>query len=451
MIRFSVDHPVVIWMLFAALLICGVYALPRLNLEAMPETELPSLTIQTSWVGASPTAVQQSITIPIEEAARRVYGVERVTARSRPGRSTVEVAFRRNTNLEFARLQLSEQLGGVRRDLPSAAGQPRIVPFVPEEFRTDDFFTVSLISPLPPNELRDQAQDWLVPRLLAIPGVADAELQGGAGSMIRVYLDLTRMERYGLTADLVYQRLAEMDDIVPAGAVRRSGAQLIVSVRDEVTLARLRRAVLAIRGGQPITLEHIGRVEPGHEDPSYFVRINGENVIQATVAKRSGQNAVVVSRRLRHALPELSAAMPFPVTFEVDEDQGKDLEQKLLELVYRSLIILGLLFIVLAIALRQVQLTSIVIASILLAIVISLSFFYFFGMSVNFITISGLTVCFGMLLDNSILVLDAIHRRLTGRPAPPPRQALIAGTREVAFPVVSTTLTFTITPSRWLC
>ncbi|MFH1145192.1 MAG: efflux RND transporter permease subunit, partial [Candidatus Eisenbacteria bacterium] len=441
MIRLAVDHPVVVWMLFAALMICGVYALPRLNLEAMPETELPSLTIRTSWLGASPTAVQQSITIPIEEAARGVYGIERIKAHSYPGNSQVEVSFRRGTNLEFARLQLSEQLGAVRRWLPATASQPVLVPFVPEEFRTDDFFTVSLISPLSPDQLRDEAQDWLVPRLLAIPGVADAELQGGAGSLIRIYIDLTRLEHYGLAVDRVYSRLAEMDDIVPGGPVRRAGRELMVSVRDDVSVDELEQTILAVVGGQPIRVQHVGRVERGYEDPGYFVRINGENVIQATIAKRSGQNAVGVSRRLRAELPGIAGAMPFPLSFEIDEDQGQELEDKLVELIYRSLIILALLFVVLVIALRQILFTGIVTASILLAVVISLSFFYFLGMSVNFITISGLTVCFGMLLDNSILTLDAIHRRLTGRPTPLARTALVQGAQEVTFPIFSTTLT----------
>ncbi len=459
MIRFFVDHPVATWMIFAALILCGVYALPRLDIQAMPETELPSLSIFTRWNGASPAAIQRSITVPIEEAARKVHGVEEIDARSAPGYSRVQVSFRRDVDLEFARLELSEQLGAVRRNLPGQAAQPQIVPYVPQDFRTDDFFAFSLVSPLPTNELRDEAETWLIPRLLSIPGVADAELQGGARPLIRILLDLDVMERYGLTADGVYARLEELDDIVPAGAVRRSGRQLTVSVQDEVTLDHLRRATLATVGGQPITLDHIGRIERSHEDPVYFVRINGENVVEVSIAKRSGENAVTASRAIRKELPRIEAQLPFPVSFEIDEDQGEDLEKKLIELVYRSLIILGLLFVLLAIALRRVRLTAIVISSILLAIVICLSMFYFFGVSVNFITISGLTVCFGMLLDNSILVLDAIHRRLSmvngelrarGKTGLQDRlraiwemthRALIQGTHEVAFPIMTTTLT----------
>jgi multidrug efflux pump subunit AcrB len=441
MTRFSVAHPVAIWMACAALLITGIYALPRLNIEAMPETELPQLTIATSWNGASPSAVQRSITVPIEEAVAGCHGVEEIESRSEHGGSRVTVSFRRDVDIEFARLEISEQLAAVRRNLPAQATQPQIIPYVPEELRTDEFFTVSLISPLSANELRDEAERWLIPRFLAIAGVADAELRGGARPLVKILLDMQAMERYGLAADDVYERIAALDDIVPAGAVRRAGRELTVSVQDSVAVDRLESTVLRTLGGQPIMLRHVARVERSYEDVAYFVRINGENVITLQVTKRSGQNSVAVSRRLRESLPEIKAAMPFPVSFEVDEDEGQELEDKLEDLVIRSLVILGLLFILLAIALRRVRLVAIVIASILLAIVICLSLFYFFGISVNFITISGLTVCFGMLLDNSILVLDAIHRRLTGRRRSDAQSALIRGASEVAFPILATTLT----------
>ena len=112
MIRFCVDHPVSTWMFFTALVLLGLYALPRLEIEAMPETELPSLSITTNWNGASPAAVQRSLTIPVEEAARKVHGVEKITSRSRPGNSTVTVSFRRDTDMEFAQLDLGEQPAG---------------------------------------------------------------------------------------------------------------------------------------------------------------------------------------------------------------------------------------------------------------------------------------------------------------------------------------------------
>lgn len=441
MIRFCVDHPVATWMLFTALVLLGVYAMPRLEIEAMPETELPSLSISTNWNGASPAAVQRSLTIPIEEAARKVHGVEEITSRSRPGNSTVTVSFRRDVDMEFAQLDLGEQLGSVRRNLPATASQPQIVPYVPEEFRTDDFLTVSLISPLSANELRDKAETWLSSRLLAVEGVADVELQGGALPLVRVLLDHALMERYGLFADDIFARIESLDDILPAGTVRDGGRVLAVSVQDSVTLHTVRDAIVANVGGQPLALGRVAELRRSFDDPTYFVRINGDNVIQASVAKRSGTNAVAVSRRVREALPQIRDEMPFPLEFEIDSDQGQELEDKLRELIYRSLAILALLFVMLAAALKRVRLTAIVVSSILLAIVICLSLFYFLGISVNFITISGLTVCFGMLLDNSILVLDAIHRRFTERRHDDARRALIHGTREVAFPITATTLT----------
>jgi HAE1 family hydrophobic/amphiphilic exporter-1 len=162
---------------------------------------------------------------------------------------------------------------------------------------------------------------------------------------------------------------------------------------------------------------------------------------------------VTVSRALRDALPRIRAGLPFPATFHIDEDQGEDLREKLVELVYRSLVILAILFLLLAAGLRQIRLTTIIIASIAFAIVISLSLFYFLRLSVNFITISGLTVCFGLILDNSILVLDSIHRRLGALERAEEQklsraaklkvamEMIVEGTREVSFPILATTLT----------
>ncbi|PIV80522.1 hypothetical protein COW53_09220 [bacterium CG17_big_fil_post_rev_8_21_14_2_50_64_8] len=441
MIRFAVDHPVATWMLFCAMIVTGLYALPRLNIEAMPETELPELSIDTAWNGASPSAIQRSITLPVEEAVAGCHGVEDIDSQSRHGRSTVTVKYQRGSDMEFARLELSEKLGAVRRSLPAQAGQPVIRPYVPEELQTEDFFSVSLISPLPLNELRDRAETWLVPRFLAIPGVADAELRGGARPLVRVLLNLEQLERYGMTADQVAARLESLDDILPAGSVRRNGNHLTVSVRDSVTSKRLAVCELRNLGGQPIRLKDVATLKPDFEDIAYFSRIDGDNVVSLNITKRSGQNSISVSRRLRSELPQIEESAPFAIRFKVDQDEGKDLEDKLRELVIRSMVILGLLFVMLAIALKRILLTGIVISSILLAIVICLSLFYFLGVSVNFITISGLTVSFGMLLDNSILVLDSIHRRLSSKRHPDARTALVRGTGEVAFPIMATTLT----------
>lgn len=441
MIRFFVDHPVATWMLFTALMVCGLYALPRLNIEAMPETELPKLTVYTRWAGASPSAIQRAITLPVEEAAAQCRGIESIASTSRHGQSTVEISYQRDIDIKFARLELNEHLGNVRRNLPAQASQPQVVPEVPEEMQARDFFTVNLMSPLSANELREQAENWLRPRFLALPGVADAQLLGGARPLLRVNLDLEKMDRFGLTADAIYNRLATQDAIVPAGAIRRQGQELTVTVKDSVTVDLLEATVLTLRGGQPVRLAQVAAIERGFEDVTFYRRTNGQNVITLRVTKRSGENSVSVSNRLRAALPALAADMPFPVTLEVDQDEGQKLREKLNELVVRSAVILFLLFVLLALALRRVRLVGIVIGSIVFALVICLSLFYFCGISVNFITISGLTICFGMLLDNSILVLDSVHRHLTERRRESARDVLVRGTREVSFPIVCTTLT----------
>jgi hydrophobic/amphiphilic exporter-1 (mainly G- bacteria), HAE1 family len=453
MTRFFVRHPVATWMIFGAFVLLGAYALPRLQIEAIPETDLPTLTVQTVWNGASPLAIQRAITVPVEEAARKVHGVEDIKSVSRAAWSQVEISFRRGVDIEFARVDLNEQLGVVRRNLPLNAGQPQIVPYVPEEFRAEQYFTFSLESPLSPNELNDLAEQWVLPQLLAVEGVADARVQGGARPLTKIFLDRRKLELYGITPDEVFVALDRLDDVEGAGTVYDAGTEKYVARRDPVRFARLRDAVVAQRGGRTFTLSMLGEARRDFEDPVYFVRSNGRNVVQVLVEKRSGANSIAVSRALRDALPRIEHQVPFDVKFRIDEDQGKDLESKLRELSYRSLVILSLLFLLLVVSLRQVRLTAIVTGSIIFAIVISLTFFYFLRISVNFITISGLTVCFGMALDNGILVLDAIHRRLGAlSKAEASRlsrrakmriatETIISGAHEVIFPILGSTLT----------
>jgi len=440
-------------MIFAMFVVLGAYSLPRLQIEAMPEVDLPELRVYTRWNGASPQAVQRSITIPVEEAARNVHGVEEIESRSQAAYSSVTVRLRRDVDIDFARMDLNEQLGTVRRNLPLGAGQPQIAAFVPEEFQTEDFFTFSMESDLNPNELRELTERWVVPQLLALEGVADAAVYGGARPLIKIVLDRRMLELYRIDAGEVFTNIDLLDDFTGAGVVDEMGTEKLVALREPVDVRKLENAVVARRGGQAFTLKMVGEVRLDHEDPVWFPRANGKNVVLVAVEKRSGSNTVAVSRTMRAALPGIEEGLPFSVSFHIDEDQGKELEDKLKELVYRSFIILGILFMLLVITLRRVKLTAVVTASILFAIVISLSLFYFLDISVNFVTISGLTVCFGLILDNSILVLDSVHRRLKALDkadkANLSRKAklkvaletIVEGTKEVLFPILATTIT----------
>ncbi len=453
MAHFFLRRPVTTWMIFLAFTVLAVYAIPRIEIEALPEVDLPSLTVSTRWQGASPKAVQRSLTLPIEEAVQNVHGVESVKSTSRAGLSLVEIEFRRDIDLDFARLHLSEQLGVIRRGLPLNATPPEIQPFVPEEFQTDQFFTFSIESGLAPNELRELAETWIVPQVLAVDGVADAQVRGGARPLLEVTLDRQLLDLYQISANEVFAAIDGLDELSGAGAVRDRGLEKLVALREGVDVERIERAVVGYRGGRAFQLAELGEVRASYEDPSYFVRSNGRNVIQVQVEKRSGANSVSVSRNLRDAFPRIAERTPAEVALTVDEDEGQDLEDKLRELIGRSVAILILLFLLLVATLRQVQLTGIVIASILFSLVICLSLFYFLELSVNFITISGLTICFGMLLDNSILVIDAIHRRLSGLDraesagltrearARVAEETIAAGTHEVMFPIFATTVT----------
>jgi hydrophobic/amphiphilic exporter-1 (mainly G- bacteria), HAE1 family len=455
-IKFFVKFPVTTWMIFMSFVVFGIYSLPRLKIEAVPDVNLPTLTVVTQWNGASPQAVQRSISIPIEEAVQDVRGIEKIESTSRAGNSTVTISFRRGLNIDFARLELNEQLGDVRRNLPLGAIQPQILPFVPEEFRTEDFFTFSLESELSPNQLRELAETWVLPQVVGLNGVADAQVLGGARPLVKIVLDRHMLELYGIRADEVFRAVDRMDEFEGAGVVREQGIERLVAVRKPVDMVALRDGVVARRGGQSFTLGMLGDVRADFEDPIYFVRANGRNVVQVSVEKRSGSNAVEVSRELRKALPGIEASLPSKIGFHIDNDQGKELEDKLDDLLKRSLVILAILFVMLAATIRELKLTTICTASIIFSTLIALSLFYMLRISVNFITISGLAVSFGMAVDNSILVFDAIHRRLSALERAQDLglsrrakldvayHAILNGSRDILNPALASTLTHVV-------
>ena len=257
--------------------------------------------------------MQRAITIPIEEAVQDVHGVQKIESTSRAGNSTVEISFRRDVNIDFARLDLNEQLGDVRRNLPWALTQPQIMPFVPEEFRTEEFFTFSRSS-LPQRAAR-AGETWVIPQLIAVNGVADAEVLGGARPLVKIILDRRLLELYGIRADEVFRGVNRLDEFEAAGTIREQGLERLVALRRPVSLRQLSEATVARRGGQSFTLGMLGEVRADFEDPMYFVRANGKNVVQVSVEKRSGSNAVGVSRDLRAALPTIRENVPAAVDF----------------------------------------------------------------------------------------------------------------------------------------
>ena len=225
-----------------------------------------------------------------------MHGVESVTSTSQAGQSTVQIEFTRDTDIDFARLYVNEQLGSVRRGLPLNATQPQIIPFTPQDFQTEQFFSFAVESPLSPNQLRELAESWIVPQVLAIEGVADAQVRGGARTLLKILLDRRRLEMYGISGDEVFAAVDQLDELTGAGVVRSDGHERLVALRHPVDLERIRDAVVARRGGRAYHLRTVGQVRPV---------VRGRELLRSSgrTQRRANPSREAQRRQRRHRQP----------------------------------------------------------------------------------------------------------------------------------------------------
>ncbi|HEX2079957.1 MAG TPA: efflux RND transporter permease subunit [Longimicrobium sp.] len=442
MIRFSIRRPVAVGMLYAALAVLGVASWLRVPVELLPETELPRLRITAQWPGASPEVTEAFLTSPIEAAVQQVRGVEKVTSTSEEGSGSIEVEFGREVDMDFARLELGEQLAALDESLPEGALHPRVEPYVPEEFASQSrpFLSYTLTGPLTPEALRTLLDETIAPELNQLEGVADVQARGGRARVLEVALDEPRILALGLTPDDVRQKVAALEEVREAGTIRRGGMLYALAVRETAgSAARIRRLPLLTDQGRVVRLEDVAVVRDTYEEPRSFYRIDGQPAVSFVVVKEIGTNVVKVADRVKARMAEVERRLPGGARMILDEDESEAVRAQLTDLRGRALSSAVIVFVVLFFFLRSFRSAAIVFSSIAFAALITLNLIYFGGLTLNVLTLMGLAMGFGLIIDNAVVVLENVFRH--ARTAPGAEEAAERGAREMVLPVLAATLT----------
>lgn len=443
MIRFSIRRPVAVGMLYAALALLGVASWLNVPVELLPETELPRLRITAQWPGASPEVTEAFLTSPIEAAVQQVRGVEKVTSTSEEERGVIEVQFGREADMDFARLELSEQLAALDESLPEGALRPVVEPYVPEEFESQSrpFLSYTLTGPFTPEALRTLLKETIVPELRQVEGVAD--VQGGAGGrdrVLEVALDERRILALGLTPDAVREKVNGLEDVRKAGVVHRGGMLYTLAIRENAgSAARIRRLPLLTDRGRVVRLEDVAVVRDTYEEPRTFYRIDGQPAVTFQVVKEIGTNVVDVADAAKARMAQVEKRLPGGARVILDEDESEAVKAQLTDLRGRALSSAVIVFVVLFFFLRSFRSAAIVFSSIAFAALITLNLIYFGGLTLNVLTLMGLAMGFGLIIDNAVVVLENVFRH--ARTAPDAEQAAERGAREMVLPVLAATLT----------
>ena len=450
MIDLSIKRPVATAAIYVALVALGAYSFRLIPVELLPDVDYPRLTVNASWGGASPEAMEAFVTSPLEAASQQVRGVRKITSTSRAdprgtgSSAEIEIEFDRDVRMDFAQLDLSERFAAMRDELPPAV-YPQIQPYVPREFSDEEqrFLSYQLHGPYTFSRLAEVAEEEIEPVLSAVDGVAGVMIWGDQDREVAVELDRQKLEALDLRPEQVEQRIRDLSTLRAPGSLVLEGRQVTLAVRTRVSrVSELEDLVILQRAEGPVRLRDIGTVREQTADATSYFRINGQPTISIFVTRESGTNAVRVADAVKASIGPLESRMPPGATLELDDDQSKEIRQQLTDLRLRALAAAIVIFLVLTLFLRSMGAVLVVFATIGFSVLIAVNMLYLGGFSLNVLTLAGLAWGFGLIVDNGIVVLENVERH--SHLGKSPRQAASDGARQVMLPVIAATATTAI-------
>jgi HAE1 family hydrophobic/amphiphilic exporter-1 len=434
--EFSVKHPIFTIMLTLIVIVLGAVSFARLPIDLMPDVTYPTLSIQTSYENASPQEIEELISRPIEAALSAVPGVENIFSTSSEGSSSVRVTFSWGTDLDAASNDIRDRLDRVIPVLPEDASRPRLRKF---DLASFPILILGASSGLDPIQMRRILDDQIQYRIERVPGVASVDIWGGLQREIQVNLYPDKIKAIGLPLDYILSKIRSENVDVPAGKIEQGNFDVLIRIPGIYSsLEELRNTVIAIREGVPIQLKEIASVEDSFQDIRRIVRINGEPGIRLSVNKQSGENTVEIARGVLRELERIKQDIPqIQITPMIDT---AEYIQNSISNVGQAALFGGLLAIlVLLIFLRSFRSTTIIATAIPISIIATFALIYFGGFTLNIVTLGGLALGIGMLVDNAIVVLENIYRLQESGEAP--LKAAVNGSSEVTSAIIASTLT----------
>ena len=434
---FSIRRPVTVLMgcLIATLL--GAVAFVEIPVDLMPDIVFPTLSISANYEGAAPEEIETLVTRPLEEAFAAAPGVEEVTSRSTEGRSFIRVRFSFDTNLDEAANELRTRLDRRRAFLPEDMDPPTIFKFDATQFPI--LYMAVSADDMDSRQLRHYTEKNLQYRMERVPGVAQFTVRGGLRRQIHVNLNLKKLRALDLSVAEVVRTVRNENLNRPVGPVREGRYEVLLRTNGEFTnVGDILKVSVTTRNGVPVYLRDIATVEDSHEDIRYYVTVNGRSAVNMMVYKQSGANTVKVSdavwaevERIHRDYPNIHVTAMF--------DQSKFIRGAISNLRDAALMGSGLAVFVLFFFLRSISSTAIIGVAIPVSVITTFALMYFNGFTLNIISFGGLALGVGMLVDNSIVVLENIFRhREQGKSL---QQASLHGSREVGTAITASTLT----------
>ncbi len=433
----SIRRPVATAMLYLAIGVLGVVSFARLPIDLLPDVSFPTLSVWTTYPDAGPAEVERFVSEPVEAVVSRVPGVRSVDSRSREGQSLVRLQFHWGSDMEFAMLHVRERLDNLVGTLPESSERPVILTSDP----TNDPIISLAITGAALADLRDLSDAVFKRRLEQLDGVAMASITGGPVREIQVDVDPDLLAVHGVTIAQVTEALDRANYSAPGGSIRRGRFRYSLRTLGEFRAVDELRGVVVARpeGGGVVRLRDVARIGEGEAERETLARFNGEPAIGLLVYKESGSNTVRVANQVDEVLSQLRTEFP-EVSIEVAASQATFIGDAISNVV-QALMLGGVLaFLVLFLFLRDPRYPVAIGLAIPISVMAAFALCYLADVSLNVMSLGGLALGVGMLVDNSIVVLENVfrHREEEGRD---PVTSASVGAKEVAGAITASTLT----------
>ncbi len=437
-VNFSIRRPVTVTMITIAAVVFGYVAFDRLPINLLPDISYPTLTIRTEYPGSAPGEVEYLVSKPVEEAVGVVSGVVRTSSISRPGVSDVILEFEWGTNMDFASMDVREKLDLL--NLPVGAEAPFLLKFDPS---LDPIMRIALAGDDDLTSLRLFAEERIKQEVEALDGVASVQVSGGLEEEIQVNVNEGKLAVLGLSVNTVSQRLAQENINLTGGTLKDGEAEFLVRTLNEFkTVDELENIVVGMRNNVPILLKDIAEIRKSHKERKVITHLNGRESVEIAIYKEADKNTVTVASKVKDRLESIVGEFSrygSPLEVTIVNDQSEFIANSVSEVIWTAAFGGFFAIIVLFLFLRSFKSTGIISLAIPISIIATFFVMYVSGITLNIMSLGGLALGVGMLVDNAIVVLEAIDRhRKKGLSV---REAAAKGAGEVGSAVVASTLT----------
>ena len=439
--EFCIRRPIFTIMLVSAPVVLGAASYFRLGVDLFPNVDLPVVVVTTTLKGASVEEMESGVTKLVEEAVNTISGIDELRSTTKEGYSQVVVNFMISKNGDVAAQEVRDKVSTIVGRFPVGTDPPLIDKF---DIDAAPVMTLAVSGRRNFQEVTEIARKQIKEQLETVSGVGAVTLVGGRSRAINIYLNTNQLFAYQLSAEDVRQALLRQNLELPGGRVDQGPEELVLRTMGRIESSEdFERLIVADRAGYPVRISDIGRVEESFEEPRGFSRLDGDNAVSLIVQKQSGLNTVQVVHAVKERLEKIRPTLPQDITSVIIRDQSRFIEASIEEVKFHLLLAAVLVSLTILFFIRDWRTTLIATLAIPMSMIPTFAFMAIMGFTLNNITMLGLILAIGIVIDDAVVVHENIFRHMEefGRSA---REAARTATGEIASAVIATTLSLLV-------